>query len=100
MDSLSTPFDVDAVGFLRELGVCFSLKDTNWGFLDIAESVSILYPYAWCLVTAGHSYVHLGFTYRTQLVTVLCALLVAIEILARVFPPRRGQDCERSVANE
>lgn len=40
-----------------------------------------LIPYAWYAVAANHSYMHVWFTYRTQLLTLICATMVYLEFI-------------------
>lgn len=42
--------------------------------------VSIL-PYAWYLIAANHSYLHVWYTYRIQMITVISGLLIIIELV-------------------
>lgn len=45
-----------------------------WSFLGII-------PYAWYLVAANHSYLHVWYTYRTQFITVVCVFLLLAEFV-------------------
>lgn len=38
-------------------------------------------PYAWYLVAANHSYLHVWYTYRNQMVSVMCFFLIYFEII-------------------
>lgn len=38
-------------------------------------------PYAWYLVAANHSYLHVWYTYRLQLISVICFVLIYMEFI-------------------
>lgn len=46
----------------------------NWGWLA-------LIPYAWYLIAANHSYLHVWYTYRSQFLTVACLTLIYAQLI-------------------
>lgn len=47
----------------------------------IGFSLLSLFPYIWYLFTANHSFIHVWFTYRSQLLTVIGIVMIFIEIV-------------------
>lgn len=59
------------------------LRGANWWFL-VPLLVVAIYPYAWYVVAANHSYVHAFITYRDQVVALVAVALAVGAALGRM----------------
>lgn len=55
----------------------------DWLIKILPWLIIVCIPYIWYLVAAGHDYMHVWFTYRNQLMTVISASLIYLEFIDR-----------------